>query len=199
MNLIKKVGILIFSLLTAFLMYQFRTVPSGKLWECYTVIYVPVETDEQFIIDGFNQFEIEEYVCLQKQRVPLMFLKNSVEKTLFTLNINNQNSEYLNLRENYFYDSAKQYKLFYVPNDYKENVNLLIKKLNKEGIAAGIDSSFSYPFVLPVFVLLIALILLLFSKKKSIYFPTLIFPLVFSLTNFIAVQFVEYLFCLFSL
>lgn len=183
MNLIKKVGILIFSLLTAFLMYQFRTVPSGKLWECYTVIYVPVETDEQFIIDGFNQFEIEEYVCLQKQRVPLMFLKNSVEKTLFTLNINNQNSEYLNLRENYFYDSAKQYKLFYVPNDYKENVNLLIKKLNKEGIAAGIDSSFSYPFVLPVFVLLIALILLLFSKKKSIYFPTLIFPLVFSLTN----------------
>lgn len=183
MSLIKKVVILIFSLFTAFLMYQFRTVPSGKLWDSYTVIYVPVETDDVVMIDGLNQFDIEEYVCLEKQRVPIMFLRNSVEKTLFTLNLNNQNSEYLKLRENYFYDSAKQYKLFYVPNEYKENVNSLIKSLNREGIAAGIDSSFSYPFILPLFVILIALILLLFSKKKAIFFPSIILPIVFSLTN----------------
>lgn len=183
MNLLKKVSIIIFSLFTVLLMYTFRTVPSGKLWDNYTVIYAPVSVEEEIIIDGFNQYEIEEYVCLSKQRVPVMFLRNSLEKTLFTLNLNNQNTEYLSLRENYFYDSAKQYKLYYVPNQYKENVNQLIKYFNKNEIAAGIDSSFSYPFVLPLLVVLIALFLILFSKKKYIFLPLAVLPVVFALTN----------------
>lgn len=183
MNLIKKVFIFIFSLFTVFALYTFRTVPSGKLWDSYTVVYVPVSVDDEVMQDGFTQYQIEEYVSLAKQRIPIMLTANSLEKTLFTLNINKQKSDYLSLRENYFFDSAKQYKLYYVHNDYKENVNQLIKALNKQGIAAGIDSSFSYPFILPLLTVLVALILLLFVKRKIFFILLELFPVFFAVTN----------------
>lgn len=183
MVLLKKIVAFLIVSLTAFFMFSFKTVPTGKLWDNYTVIYAPLDVDEQIMIDGFREYEIEEYVCLSKQRVPFMFVKNSVEKAMFSLNLFSQDNSYLEKRENFFYDSAKQYKLYYVPTTYKENVNQLIKALNKNQIAAGIDSSFSYPFYIPLIVIIIALALLLFSKKRYLFLSLLFLPVLYSFTN----------------
>lgn len=183
MNLLKKFFIVLFSLFTVVTLYQYKTVPSGKLWDSYTVVYVPVSVDDSLIVDGFNQAGIEEFVCLSKQRVPVMFKLNSVEKAMFNINFNASDTEYLRRRENFFFDSARLYRLYYVPNEYKENVNSFIKEINKEGIEGGIDSTFAYPWLLPLITLIFSLIIILFSRRKLFVIASSFFSLIYVLCN----------------
>lgn len=183
MNQVKKFFIIIFSLVTVFVLYNFRTVPSGKLWNSYTVIYVPVSVDDSIMVDGFYNAGIEEFVCLSKQRVPVMFRQNSVERAMYNINFNSSDNEYLKRRENFFFDSARLFRLYYIPNEYKDKVNSFVKDLNKNGIAGGIDSSFAYPFFLPLIVLVFSFFLFVFTKKKSFMLIASLYEVLFVLCN----------------
>lgn len=183
MNLVKKFFIILFSLITVFTLYKYKTVPSGKLWNSYTVIYIPVEIEDSLVLDGFFDNGIEEYICLSKQRVPVMFKLNSVERAMFNVALSPSDQEYLRRRENFFFDSAKQYRLYYVPNQYKENTNTFIKELNKQGIEGGIDSTFAYPFILPLITLLFCGILFYFSKSRMIMSIASLLSILFVMCN----------------
>lgn len=183
MNIFKKILSILLILLTFLVLFRYRTVPSGRLWDNYTVMYVPVSSSDAVISDVFREFQIEEYVSLDNQRVPVLLKNGSVEKAMFNLNGTKNGYNYLRERENYFFDSSKQYRLYYVQNDYKEQLNDAVKYLEKNEIEAGIDSSFSYPWILPIVALLYTVILFWFAKYKKVFGLSCISSVVFVFTN----------------
>ena len=75
MSLLKKLICLIVSICVGILLFNYRTIPSGRLWENYTVLYIPNEVDDSVITMAFNECGIEEYVSYENQRVPVLFKK----------------------------------------------------------------------------------------------------------------------------
>lgn len=183
MRLLKKFLCLVFSLFVFLSLYKYKTVPSGKLWENYTVLYIPAQTEDSVVTSVFYEFGIEEFVSLNNQRVPILLKNNSVEKSMYKINSYNLTDDYLQLRQNYFYDSSKQYRLYYIPNQYKDVLSDCLKKIESNGINAGIDSNFSYPWLLPLISIILTLCLTFLSKNKIIYLFGSIFPVVYVFCN----------------
>ena len=183
MNIIKKVlplaGIIIIAVLTV----CFRTIPKGKSWEGYKVLYVknvsnPTATDK--IIKDCG---IKDFVSLNGQHAPIMLSKNSIEETMLKLNITSEENKYLYDRQNYFYDSKGEYLLYYIPEDFENYINDALAALTKAGFTAGIDSTLSYLWLLPVVVAVLAVILTIFSKNKFFYAVTAILPCLYVFCN----------------
>lgn len=183
MSLLKKLICLIVSICVGMLLFNYRTIPSGRLWENYTVLYIPNEVDDSVITMAFNECGIEEYVSYENQRVPVLFKNDSVERSMFSLNTSENGYKYLTQRLNYFFDSSKQYRLYYVPNQYRENLNECVKMIESEGNTAGIDSNFSYPWVLPLLALILAVVLIIFVRNKIIFILSAILPVFYVFSN----------------
>lgn len=181
MSLIKKLLTLSFSLITILILLNFKTVPTGKLWNEYTVLYAPIELNQKIINDTLIQNNITNFVYSENQFIPKKIDINSVEYSMMSLNKNT--SKYLSLRNNFFHDSSKQYNLFYINNEYKDNLNNCIKSLEKDGYSIGVDSSSSYPILLPIIFIFIFIILLVFAKNKIVFFIPSIIPFIYVVCN----------------
>ena len=179
MELVKKYIPFVCALAAFVLLVVFRTVPSKKLWDNYTVLYVPVSTQDEQVINALEAAGIKEYICLKNQRVPVLLSAFSPEVTMLKLSTGSSTEDYLFSRENFFYDSNGNYKLFYIPSEYKKNLNDCIHFLEKKNIKTGIDIAFSYPWLLPVLILVYFVILFIFARKKMLFLFLNIFSLVY--------------------
>jgi len=166
-------------LLSLFCILSFKAIPNGKLWTNYSVLYVPVETDDEFVISTLRNCNIIDYVSLSEQYLPLNISENSVELAMFKLNLTNDGTEYHQRRGNYFFDKSNCYRLYYVPSSYKSQLADVVLLLNKQKINCGVDSTSTYPFVIPLIGLILLITLSLFSKNKYVFIagaaPALIF------------------------
>ena len=183
MNIVKKVFPLLGIIITAVLTITFRTIPKGKTWNNYNVLYVktstiPADFDRLMKNEGIN-----EYVSLQNQRIPIMLARNSIEEVLLKINISSQENQYLYDRQNYFYDSKGDYSLFYIPDHYGKKLDKALEALTKAGARAGIDSNLSYLWLLPLVVVILTIILTLLSKNKGFFLLTAILPLLYVFCN----------------
>lgn len=181
MNIIKKIIPVLF-ILFSFIVIRFRSVPTGHIWNDYTVLYVEDSCDDVQITSVFNSLEITGYVSAQGQNIPLDISQDSPEEAMLRLNINAVENEYLKKRLNYFYDASKKYRLYYVPNQFKDKLNQCISILEQNDIYAGVDSSLSFPFILPLLGIAAFVILLLCSKNRIVFAVS-------------AAPFVLYIFC----
>ena len=168
MELVKKYIPFVCVIAAFVLLLVFRTVPSKKLWDNYTVLYVPVSTGDDLVINALEAAQINDFICLKNQRVPVLLSPFSPEVTMLKLNTNSTSEDYLFSRENFFYDSTGNYKLFYIPSEYKKNLNDCIHFLEKRNIKTGIDVNFSYPWILPLLILVYFVILFIFEKNKQV-------------------------------
>ena len=187
MNVVKKVfpvaGFIIISILTI----CFRSIPKGKTWNDYNVLYVKNSTVKSGVnIDSIlKSCGIIEYVSLSGQNAPIMLTHNSIEEAMFKISIasaDNSNS-YLYDRQNYFYDSNGEYLLFYIPDTYSRLINDALVQLEKAGCTAGVDSTLAYLWLLPCIVIVLAAILLYFSKNKLLFAFTAVLPCIYVLCN----------------
>jgi len=183
MNFIKRYIPFFCIFVAAIVLIIFRSVPSKKLWDDYTVLYVPAEVSDDFVIKALESSQIYDFVCLKNQRVPILLSANSPEVTMLKLNSTASEKDYLYTRENYFYDSTGSFKLFYIPTEYKKSLNDCLHILDKKGIKTGIDIDFSYPWLLPILISVYFIVLLVFSKKKLLFILLNIFPLLFIFSN----------------
>ena len=87
MNIIKKVLPVLGIIITAILTVTFRTIPKGKTWQNYNILYVKTNTIPQNFDDIMLQSGITEYVSLKDQHVPIMLARNSIEEALLKINI----------------------------------------------------------------------------------------------------------------
>ena len=183
MNIIKKVLPLLGILITAILTITFRTIPKGKTWENYNVLYVKADTNPQNVEKILYDSGISEFVSLKNQRIPIMLSHNSIEEAMLKINIASSENKYLYDRQNYFYDSKGEYTLYYIPDLYGKKIDTAVQQLNKAGLKAGIDSSLSYLWLIPIVVILLTLILTFCSRHKLVFFVSAILPCIYSLCN----------------
>lgn len=169
----------IFFLLTIFIFLTFKAIPNGKLWNSYSVLYVPVDTIDTEIINALNENNITGYVALSNQYLPINLPANSIELSLFKLNITNDGTEYHQRRNNYFFDKTFNYRLYYIPLENKAKLSNVVSTLTAKKINCGVDSTAAYPWVIPVLALLLVIMLSLFSRKKYLFLcanvPAIIF------------------------
>ena len=183
MNIIKKVLPVLGIIITALLTITFRTIPKGKTWNNYNILYVKTNTMPASFESIMKQNGINEYVSLQNQHIPIMLVRNSIEETLLKINISSAENKYLYDRQNYFYDSKGEYSLFYIPDFYEKKIDAAVQDLTKAGAQAGIDSTLSYLWLIPIVVLVLTVILTIFSKNKLFFLITAILPCVYTFCN----------------
>ena len=59
MNKYLKIASSFVFLITLFLLSFFKSIPSGKLWHDYRILYVPVEEDDAKVITAIEQAGIK--------------------------------------------------------------------------------------------------------------------------------------------
>ena len=190
---IKKYMALPAVLIIIALLVIFRSVPSGKLWNNYSVLYLPASANTDVVSNILKNAGISEYVSLEEQHIPIMLSENSVEMAMLKMGLhsgyidkNNSDisiTDYLKFRNNYFYDSTGKYKLIYIPEEYKKNIDTCIHFLEHENIEAGSDSSYSYPWLLPIIVSVLMIMLAFFSKNKLLFIFECILPVLYIFCN----------------
>lgn len=170
-------------IISIILILSFKTIPTGKLWNNYSVLYVPIQENDDEVINSLTDCNIQDYVALSKQYLPINLSQNSIEYSMYKLIISNNESEYQNKRLNYFYDKSNLYRLYYIPNNNKSQLNNVVESLNIKKIKCGVDSSTSYPWILPIIGFVIIILLSFFSKNKNVFFIGSISPLIFLFCN----------------
>ena len=183
MNIIKKVLPWLGILITAILTITFRTIPKDKTWKNYNIVYVKTDTITQNVDQIFYDCGVSEFVSLKNQRIPIMLSHNSIEETMLKINISSSENKYLYDRQNYFYDSKGEYTLYYIPDHYGKKIDNAVQQLNKAGCKAGIDSTLSYLWLIPLVVITLAVILTFCSRHKIVFFICAILPCIYSLCN----------------
>ena len=183
MNIIKKVFPILGIFITALLTINFRSIPKGKTWENYNIVYIKTNTIPANYENIFKENGINEYVCLQNQRIPIMLTRNSIEEALLKIELSSSKNQYLYDRQNYFYDSKGEYSLFYIPDFYGKKIDSTVQDLTKAGAQAGIDSTLSYLWLIPIVVLVLTIILTVFSKNKIFFLFTAALPCLYIFCN----------------
>ena len=183
MNIVKKVLPWVGILITAILTITFRTIPKGKTWKNYNIVYVKTDTITQNVDQILYDSGVSEFVSLKNQRIPIMLSHNSIEETMLKLNISSPENKYLYDRQNYFHDSNGEYTLYYIPDHYGKKIDSAVQQLNKAGMKAGIDSTLSYLWLIPAVVITLAIILTFCSRHKAVFFISAILPCIYSLCN----------------
>lgn len=170
-------------LISLILIISFRSIPSGKLWKEYNVLYVPVNSEDSKILAALEQSNIHDVVCLSGQYLPVALNENSIEISMLRLNYGSKDYDYTNRRKAMFFDKASEYRLYYIPSEYKSVLTNAINLIESYGIPCGTDTSASYPWLLPVTAILLAGMLFLFVKNKMVFFAGAILPVVFLYSN----------------
>ena len=179
---IKYIAPLVF-LFSLILLLSVKSIPSGKLWKEYNVVYVPVASEDSIVKAAFEQCEIKDVVSLSGQFLPLSLSENSIEISMLRLNYNSQEYSYITRRNAFFYDKSKQYRLYYIPTEYKQKLSDAVSAIEARGIPCGTDTSASYPWLLPFVCLLLCGMLFIFVKNKIPFAVSSIIPLVFLYSN----------------
>lgn len=186
MSFIKRIILPVFSISILVLLFLNRQVPSGDLWKGYTLVYVPVNSDEIVIQEAFKKSSIENVVSLSEQEkyLPVAIESKTPEQSLIFLSAFKKSSnDYLTRRRNYFFDQSKNFKVYYVPSQYKNNLKNCLNYLLKNHIEAGIDSKAVYPIFLPVICMVLFGVFFYFAKNKLLFSLISVFPIFYIFTN----------------
>ena len=170
-------------LISLILLFSVKSIPSGKLWNEYNIVYVPVTSDDAAVKNAFEQCEINDVVSLSGQFLPVSLNENSIEISMLRLNYNSQDYSYITKRNAFFYDKSKEYRLYYVPSEYKSKLSDAVNAIEAKGIPCGTDTTASYPWLLPFVCLLLCGMLFIFVKNKIAFAAGSIIPLVFLYSN----------------
>ncbi len=183
MNIFKKILPVFVFLVIAALIIRFRSIPQGKTWNGYKVLYVAKTVPQENVENILMQSGVNEFADLNNQNAPVMLVKNSIEETMFRISLSDRENAYLYQRQNYFYDLNQKYLLYYIPQSYEKSLNTVLSSLKKAGYEAGLDSSLSYLWLLPLIMSLLAIILFIFSKNKVFFGFCAIMPCIFVFCN----------------
>lgn len=183
MKNVKTIAYAFISLISLFFILCFKSLPGGQLWKNYSVLYVPVESSDAEVLSALEKSGIYDVVYLSGQYLPILISENSPEFAMYKLNRNNEEFAYSSKRNSYFFDKSKEFRLYYIPNEYKSKIAHCISILSTKNISAGIDSNSSYPWVLPIICTCITIFLLFFVKNKLLFTTTAILPVIFIFCN----------------
>lgn len=183
MKSVQKLVFAAISIISLVLVLCLKSVPSGQLWKNYNIVYVPVDANDSVVVDAIEASGIKGAVILSKQYLPLLLSENSPEIAMYRLNSSLDDFSYILHRNAYFYDKAGSYRLYYIPSDQQGKLSHLISALNSSGISAGVDSTSSYPWFLPLICFAVAVVLCVFSLNRMLFAFGAVIPVCFVFCN----------------
>ncbi|MFC2385936.1 hypothetical protein [Treponema socranskii] len=179
MSAVKKLSIFCsIAVLSIFVLFIFRTVPSGNLWERYRIVYVDNASDDDYAAEVLKKAGCENVISLSSQRLPVMLSVHSPEVSL-ALAFSDADG-YLAKRRAYFFDRGAQYRLYYIEDRYAPLAEDAVREFRTSGIAAGLDTQGVYPFIVPLICTAFALLLCFLSPHRALFFAAAVFPVLFA-------------------
>lgn len=158
-NLILPVFIIAFTLVMLFI---FRVIPGGKIWNNYSVLYADASVSESEILEVLKKHGCTDIISLSEQFSPFV---SSVTPVLPS-SMNN----YLSLRLNYFYDKSGKYRLYYIPENHKKQLAEALEDISRNlTFETGIDSKGGYPVIVPLSCLCLFIFFLYFSENRILF------------------------------
>jgi len=179
---IKILAAVIF-LLSIFIIFITRSVPKGQLWKDYIVLYVDNNVDNISIEQALEACGIKNTVSLSNQYLPLNLSENSIEVSMLRINYKNPDFSYLSRRKAFFFDKSQQFRLYYVPIEYKDQLDSCIHLLSSKKINCGKDTDSVYPYIIIFIILILSAILFYFTKNKRPFICGIFIPLLYLLCN----------------
>ena len=111
---LKKIIISVLVILSSlFLFCALRSIPAAKLWDGYSVVYVPAGADTAVVQEAFESAGCNDVISLENQFVPISASAETPEVSLALSGL--EPSSYLKKRLMYFFDKNHEYRLYYVP------------------------------------------------------------------------------------
>lgn len=159
----------------------FKTIPIEKLWKDYSVLYVQKDVSDDSVQKALVSSDIQNYVCLSNQFLPINISENSIEYTMFKLNASK--NDYSNRRVNYFFDKSKNFRLYYIPNEYVQNLSHTVHILAQNKIECGVDSKQNISYFLFLFFIIAVTVLSVFAKNRTIFLGTCFLELLYLWCN----------------
>lgn len=169
MNRYLKIASPVIFLISFLFIVSIKSIPTGKLWNNYIVIYTPVNADDIQVLEAIHASGIKDEVSLSGQFLPVSLSANSVEIAMFKINRDSKDFSYYKDRNAYFFDKSQNYRLYYIPSEYKNKIKDCLSILSTKNIQAQSDAASSYPWIIPLLALVLTVILSLFSKKKVMF------------------------------
>ena len=157
MKYVKKFIIpLIISCATLILLFIFRSVPVAQLWKGFSVLYVPVNTDANVVLNTLSENGCEDVISYYNQNVPYVNEFLPIKR--------DASDAYLAGRNAYFFDKEHSVMIYYIPNTYIKNAVKAVSSLvNDYKIDAGLDAKSSFPLATPVICIIVAFLCFIFS------------------------------------
>lgn len=183
MNKYVKIASPLVFLISLILILSLKSIPSGKLWKNYSVLYVQKDCQDSIVISALEKSGIDNIICLSGQYLPALLSENSVEVSMLRLNYDSPDFSYLKKRNAIFYDKSFAYRLYYIPSEHKSKLSEVIRTLEASHIQCGTDSDSAYPWLLPLIIILLAGMLFVFVKNKLPFICGAVIPLVFLYSN----------------
>ena len=179
MSAVKKLSAFcILAVASLFVLFIFRTVPSGNLWERYRIVYVDDASDEDYAAEVLKRAGCENVISLSSQRLPIMLPMHSPEVSLALAFADADG--YLAKRRAYFFDRGAQYRIYYIEDRYASLAEDAVRAFRAAGVKAGIDTQGVYPFIVPLICTAFALLLCFLSPRRAVFFVAALFPVVFA-------------------
>lgn len=165
------------ALTTAIILVVFVRIPVSSLWRGYNVLYVPVEIDEERVLQVLDDMGVQDVITLSTQQQPLYSPYAPVQSIV------SAERSYLKQRENYFFDRAMQMRLFYVQNDYMNEAFDAVKVIQNfpGGEKSGLEGKASYPWIVIFVVVVVFFVFVFLSKAKIFVLVSGFFPLLFTI------------------
>ena len=82
MKLYQKIISAVVFIACIFFVFALKTVPNGKIWKEYSVLYVPVSTSDSVVKQALNSSNVKDFVSLSGQYLPVNLNPNSPEISL---------------------------------------------------------------------------------------------------------------------
>lgn len=181
MKVLKRLIPVLIALAVCVLLIVFKTTPSARLWDNYTVLYTENSVPDSLVQQALNSFGVQDYVCEANQGIPYVYKNEVLDKMTIRITEDFDDFSYLKKRNNYFYDKSGDFRLYYAPGSYKKNLADCAAYIETAtALKAGIDTSSSYMRLLVIVFAVFALILTGFSKNKFLFICSWIIPAIYS-------------------
>ena len=96
----------LFSLFSVVILVVFIRLPTSSLWRGFNLVYVPVEVQEEVVLQALAEAGVNEVITLSNQMTPLVSSYAPVQSIV------NVEYSYLQQRRNYFFDRSRGMQLY---------------------------------------------------------------------------------------
>ncbi len=161
-------------LVSAVVLFAFRSLPVSKIWNKYSVMYVSASVDEETVLSYLKNAGCYNVISLSNQQAPI--------SSPYVKYGNTAQDSYLENRLMYFKDRNSLYNLYYVPENQQKDVQRAVKNIIKQlKVPAGLDGKSHFPAAVPLIVLGVYAALGLMARHKGAFFASGLFLLLLPL------------------